>query len=117
MRPAVVGEPDVICLNDDAGNNEKADNEGCFLRHGRGCGRRSRPCVLPVGFNGLILASWGLTSIAIILAMQWRTRCPHCHTLLGAKRRASTKDSPTIDNCPYCSVNFDQPTESVARTE
>jgi hypothetical protein len=52
VRPAAVGEPDVICLNDDAGKNEKAHNEGCFLHHGRGCRRRSRPCALPVGFNG-----------------------------------------------------------------
>jgi hypothetical protein len=71
----------------------------------------------PLGLMVLILVSWGLISIAIILAMQSRTRCPHCHTLLGAKGRAITKDSPTIDNCPYCGVNFDQPTESVARTE
>ena len=52
MRPAAVGEPDVIWLNDDAGKNEKAHNEGRFLHDGRGCGRRSRPCTLPIEFDG-----------------------------------------------------------------
>ena len=71
----------------------------------------------PLSLVVLILVSWGLISISIILAMQWRTRCPDCHTLLGAKGRAITKDSPTIDDCPHCGVNFDQPSESVASIE
>lgn len=71
----------------------------------------------PLSLMILILVSWGLISIAIPLAMQWRTRCPNCHTLLGAKGRAILKDSPTLDNCPHCGVNFDQPLEGVASTE
>ena len=70
----------------------------------------------PLSLMVLILAIWGLISIGIILVMQWRTRCPNCHTMMGAKGRAITKDSRTIDNCPHCGVNFDQPVESVANT-
>ena len=68
----------------------------------------------PLGLMTLILVSWGCISIAVILAMQWRTRCPVCDTILGAKGRAVLKDHPTMDNCPHCGVNFDQPVESVA---
>jgi hypothetical protein len=62
----------------------------------------------PLLFMVLILVGWGLVSIAIILAMQWRTRCPVCNTMLGANGRAVIKDHPTIDSCQHCGVNFDQ---------
>ena len=66
----------------------------------------------PLGLMVLILVTWGLLSIAVNLVMQWRTRCPNCHTMMGAKGHAITKDRPTIDNCPHCGVNFDKSLES-----
>jgi hypothetical protein len=67
----------------------------------------------PLGLMVLLLVAWGVISIAIILVMQWRTRCPNCRLMLGGKGRAAMKDNPTVDNCPNCGVNFDQPMESV----
>ena len=51
MRPTAFGDSNVIWHDDYAGKNEKAHNAGCFLRDGRGCGRRGRACTLPVGVD------------------------------------------------------------------
>jgi hypothetical protein len=71
----------------------------------------------PLGLMVLLLVTWGVISTAIILVMQWRTRCPNCRAMLGAKGRAVTKDNTKVDNCPHCGVKFDQPLESVAGPE
>lgn len=57
-----------------------------------------------IGSGGLVLMS-----LAILTALMWRTRCPICKTALGAKARAITREHPTIDHCPHCGVNFDDP--------
>ena len=71
----------------------------------------------PFGWLLAILVGWGFITVALVMVMQWCTRCPNCRTMLGAKGRAVTKDNPTVDNCPHCGVNFDQPMESVASTK
>ena len=71
----------------------------------------------PFSLMVLMLIAWGVISIAIISVMQWRTRCPNCRAMLGAKGRSVTKDNPTVDNCPHCGVNYDQPMESVTSPE
>jgi hypothetical protein len=71
----------------------------------------------PFGWLLVILVGWGFTTVAVVLVMQWLTRCPVCHTMLRAKGRGVVKDSPTLDNCPHCGVNFDQPVEGVANAK
>jgi hypothetical protein len=71
----------------------------------------------PWGWMLAILVGWGFITIAVVLILQWFTRCPNCRAMLGANGRAVTKDNPTLDNCPQCGVNFDQPMESVANTK
>jgi hypothetical protein len=67
----------------------------------------------PLRLMVAILVGWGLISIAIIMGVMWRTRCPMCDTVLGANTRAITKEKPTLDQCPHCGVNFDEPTKAV----
>ena len=64
-----------------------------------------------------LLVAWWLISLAIIVGVMWRTRCPVCNTVLGAKTRSITKDKPTLDNCPHCGVNFDQPMGSATSVQ
>ena len=59
-----------------------------------------------------LLVAWGLVSLAIIMGVMWRTRCPECNTVLGAKTRSITKEKATRDNCPHCGANFGQPMQS-----
>ena len=64
---------------------------------------------LPLGSMLLGSGVLVLISLAILTAAMWRTRCPICKAAFGAKARAITGEHPTIDRCPHCGVNFDDP--------
>jgi hypothetical protein len=65
---------------------------------------------------GLVHYPWRLTvailvgwAFAIITVMLWRTRCPVCNSMFGAKTRSISKD-----NCPHYGVNFELALKSQA---
>jgi hypothetical protein len=55
-----------------------------------------------------------VASVAIRIARMWTIKCPVCKTMLGAKGRAVLSYKPSLDTCPHCGVNFDQPIESIS---